>query len=240
MGDTAEITKNMTPPVKKDKILKRIEGRIRLGLPKYSLGEEIFSAVSHGVSALFAVAALVILLVVCNKNPITITSVSIFGGSMILLYTVSTLYHALGINRAKKVFQILDHCAIFLLIAGTYTPITLVCLGGVQGTVIFSVVWAASAVGIVLNAVDLKRFSKVSMVCYLTMGWVIIFAMDTFIKNAGITVLILIGVGGAFYTIGAVLYMFGKKIKYMHSVWHIFVFGGSVFHFLAVYQMVIM
>ena len=111
----------------------RREERERLSLPLYSLGEEIFSAVSHGAAALFGVAALVVLLVACRKTPVTVASVSVFGATMILLYTVSTLYHALNVNRAKRVFRVLDHCTIYLLIAGTYTPITLCCLGGTRG-----------------------------------------------------------------------------------------------------------
>lgn len=230
-----EVTKK---PNKAERTEKWYQKRVLLNLPKYSLGEEIFSAVVHGVSAIFAVVALIILLMFCRREPLVIASVSIFGGAMILLYTVSTLYHALNINMAKKVFRILDHCVIFLLIAGTYTPITLVCLGGVQGWVLFSVVWAAAVIGIVLNAVDLKRFAKISMVCYLAMGWVIVFVMKTFLANAGMTALIYLGIGGLFYTAGAVLYLFGKKVPYMHSVWHLFVLGGSFFHFLTVYQLV--
>ena len=112
---------------------------MRLSLPLYSLGEEIFSAVSHGVGALFGAAALVMLLWFCEKSFVNVVSVSIFGGTMILLYTVSTLYHALNVNRAKKVFRVLDHCTIYLLIAGTYTPITLCCIEGRQGIVMFRV-----------------------------------------------------------------------------------------------------
>ncbi|MEG1426272.1 MAG: hemolysin III family protein [Oscillospiraceae bacterium] len=238
MAETVNIKKsNLT---KEERQKRWYEGRIHLDLPKYSVGEEIFSAVTHGLSALFAIAALVILLVVCRKEAVVVASVSIFGGAMILLYTISTLYHALGINRAKGVFRILDHCVIFLLIAGTYTPITLVCLGGTQGWILFFVVWCAAAIGIVLNAVNMKRFAKLSMVCYLAMGWVIVFVMQTFIENAGMTALVFLGVGGLFYTLGAVLYLFGKKIPYMHSIWHLFVFGGSFFHFLTVYQLVAM
>ena len=107
--------------------------RARLNLPMYSLGEEIFSAVSHGVAAAFGAVMLILQLIFCEKTPVTVVSVSIFGGSMVLLYTVSTLYHALGINKAKQVFRVLDHCTIFLLIAGTYTPITLCCLKGIAG-----------------------------------------------------------------------------------------------------------
>lgn len=225
--------------ISKERIKKeRTEKRIRLSLPQYSLGEEIFSSISHGVSALFAVAAYVILLVSCRREPVTIAAVNVFGITMILLYTVSTLYHALGLNTAKKVFRTLDHCMIFLLIAGTYTPITLVALRGTRGWVMFGIVWAAAALGIVLNSISVKRFAKVSMVCYLAMGWVIIFAMKEFYQNAGFDALLFLGIGGVFYTVGAVLYLFGKKVPYMHSVWHIFVFGGSFFHFLTVYQIV--
>ena len=141
----------------------RREERERLSLPLYSLGEEIFSAVSHGAAALFGVAALVVLLVACRKTPVTVASVSVFGATMILLYTVSTLYHALNVNRAKRVFRVLDHCTIYLLIAGTYTPITLCCLGGTAGLVLLCAVWGAGVLGIVLNAVSLERFKSFSL-----------------------------------------------------------------------------
>ena len=155
------------------------EDRMRLSLPLYSLGEEIFSAVSHGVGALFGAAALVMLLWFCEKSLVNVVSVSIFGGTMILLYTVSTLYHALNVNRAKKVFRVLDHCTIYLLIAGTYTPITLCCIEGRQGIVMFAAVWAAAVLGIILNAVDMEKFKVVSMICYLMMGWVVVLAFNT-------------------------------------------------------------
>lgn len=155
------------------------EDRMQLSLPLYSLGEEIFSAVSHGVGALFGAAALVMLLWFCEKSLVNVVSVSIFGGTMILLYTVSTLYHALNVNRAKKVFRVLDHCTIYLLIAGTYTPITLCCIEGRQGIVMFAAVWAAAVLGIILNAVDMEKFKVVSMICYLMMGWVVVLAFNT-------------------------------------------------------------
>ena len=223
---------------KEQKINGRKERRLKLSLPAYTLGEEIFSAITHGVGALLGVAALVVLLVFCRKEPLVITAVSIYGGTMILLYTVSTIYHGLNLNVAKKVFRTLDHCTIFLLIAGTYTPITLVCLGGTQGWVMFSVVWAAAAVGIVLNGISVKKFAKISMVCYIAMGWVIVFAMKTFYINAGLMSVIYLGVGGFFYMVGAALYGVGKKVPYIHSVWHIFVLAGSLFHFLMIFQIV--
>lgn len=217
---------------------KQAEKRERLGLPRYTLGEEIFSSVSHGVSALLAVAGMVLLLVFCKKTPLYVGCVSIYGATMVLLYTVSTIYHALGINRAKVVFRSLDHCTIFLLIAGTYTPITLISLGGMQGWLMFGVVWAAAVVGIVLNAVSVERFKIVSMVCYLAMGWVVVFAMKTFTQNVSAVGFWCLLAGGLCYTLGAALYGLGKKIPYIHSVFHLFVLAGSVLHTVTVYQVV--
>ena len=209
-----------------------------MGLPRYSLGEEIFSSVSHGASALLAVAGLVLLLVFCEKTPLKVSSVSIYGATMVLLYTVSTLYHALGLNKAKVVFRSLDHCTIFLLIAGTYTPITLVSLGGIQGWAMFALVWAAAVLGIVLNAISVERFKIVSMICYLAMGWVVVFAMKTFTQNVSPAGFWCLLAGGLCYTLGAVLYGMGKKIPYIHSVFHLFVLAGSVLHTITVYQVV--
>ena len=214
------------------------EKRKILGLPRYTLGEEIFSSVSHGVSALLAVAGLVLLLVFCRKTPLVVSCVSIYGATMVLLYAISTLYHALGLNRAKVVFRSLDHCTIFLLIAGTYTPITLISLGGVQGWVMFGVVWAAAVLGIVLNAVSVERFKVVSMICYLAMGWVVVFAMKTFTQNVSAVGFWCLLAGGLCYTLGALLYGIGKKIPYIHSVFHLFVLAGSVLHTITVYQVV--
>lgn len=231
----------MEQAVKLDRIERKerqAERRRRLGLPRYTLGEEIFSSVSHGVSALLAIAGLVLLLVFCRKEPLVVSCVSVYGGTMVLLYTVSTVYHALGLNKAKVVFRSLDHCTIFLLIAGTYTPITLLSLGGAQGWAMFGVVWAAAVVGVVLNAVSVERFKIVSMICYLAMGWVVVFAMKTFIHNVSPIGFWCLLAGGLSYTLGAVLYGLGKKIPYIHSVFHLFVLAGSVLHTITVYQIV--
>lgn len=211
-----------------------------MGLPRYSLGEEIFSSVSHGASALLAVAGLALLLVFCRKDPLTVSSVCVFGATMITLYTVSAIYHGLGLglSRAKRFFRSLDHCTIFLLIAGTYTPITLVCLGGVQGWVMLGVVWAAAVLGIILNAVSVERFKIFSMVCYLAMGWVVVFAMGTLRQNAGPVGFGCLLAGGLLYTLGAVLYGLGKKAPYVHSVFHLFVLAGSVLHTICIYLVV--
>ena len=155
----------------------------RMGLPRYSLGEEIFSSVSHGVSALIAVGILALLLVFCGKTPVKTASVAVYGGTMVALYAISSIYHGLRLGRAKMVFRSLDHCTIFLLIAGTYTPITLVCIGGLQGLSMLIGVWAAAVVGVILNAISVERFKVVSMVCYIAMGWVVVLCMDTLGKT---------------------------------------------------------
>lgn len=220
---------------RKQKNTQRMERRRALGLPRYTLGEEIFSSVSHGVSALFAVGALVFLLLTCRRTPLHLAAAAVFGGTMVLLYTVSTLYHGLGLNRAKVVFRSLDHCTIFLLIAGTYTPITLVCLGGWKGWAMFGAVWAAAVLGVVLNAVSVERFKRVSMACYLAMGWVVVLAMGDFYRSASPLSFWCLLAGGILYTLGAVLYGVGKKVPYMHAVFHLFVLAGSVFHTVSVW-----
>lgn len=213
----------------------RMEKRRLLGLPRYTLGEEVFSSVSHGVSALYAVGALAFLLLTCRRTPLCLVSAAVFGGTMVLLYTVSTVYHGLGLNRAKVVFRSLDHCTIFLLIAGTYTPITLVTLSGWKGWAMFGVVWGAALLGVVLNAVSVERFAKFSMGCYLAMGWVVVLAMGDFYRAASpLSFWCLLG-GGILYTLGAVLYGVGKKVPYMHAVFHLFVLGGSVLHTISVW-----
>jgi len=202
----------------------RREDRERLSLPLYSLGEEIFSAVSHGAAALFGAAALVLLLAACKKTPVTV---------------VSTLYHALNVNRAKRVFRVLDHCTIYLLIAGTYTPITLCCLGGTAGLALFCAVWGAAVLGIVLNAVGLERFKAVSMVCYIAMGWAVVFALGAVLENMSAAGLWYLLSGGIAYTAGIAAYGLGRKVPYMHAVWHLFVLLGSVLHTAAVYTIVV-
>jgi hemolysin III len=210
--------------------LKKIE------LHKYSLAEELISSISHGVGALLAVAALVVAVVLAAiyNNARCVVSVAIYGASLILLYTNSTIYHALRPNAGKKVFRIIDHCSVFLLIAGTYTPFTLVTLRGSVGWTLFGVIWGAAVLGIALNAVDMKKFAKFSMVCYLLMGWAIIFAVKPLLAHMAAGGLILLIVGGAFYTFGAVLYVIGRRKKYIHSVWHFFVLAGSIAHYFSI------
>lgn len=219
---------------KESKLLKRK----KLNLPSYSTLEEIFSAITHGIGAGLSVAAIVLLIVFAPYDAKTITCITIYSATLFLLYIVSTMYHSLGVNKAKKVFQILDHCSIFILISGTYTPICLLVLKDVIGWVLFSVIWLAATIGVVFNAIDLKRFSKLSMVCYIAMGWSIIFAFKPLLDVITKYQLIFLIIGGVLYTSGAIIYALGKKIKYMHSVWHLFVLGGSIFHFFMIFDFV--
>jgi hemolysin III len=152
---------------------------------------------------------------------------------------MSTIYHALKKNLAKRVFRILDHCTIYLLIAGTYIPIVLVGIGGVWGWTFFGVVTGAAVLGIVLNAVNVERFRIFSMICYIAMGWVIVFGFRPLANALAKDGIVLLITGGIVYTLGAILYGIGKKKKYLHSIWHFFVLGGSVLHFIVIYGYVL-
>lgn len=210
-----------------------------LDLPQYSLGEEIVNAITHGVGTGLAIAGLVVLLVMGRPDPLTRVSASIFGSGMILFYLVSTLYHALAVNQGKKVFHILDHCTVFLLIAATYTPITLLSFRGVIGWTLFGVAWGVAALGIVLTAVNLRRFRVFTIVCYLALGWVVIFFFKLLLDNLDFTSVVLLLSGGAVYTLGAIVYWLGQKHKYLHSLWHLFVLAGTILHYFVIYRIVI-
>ena len=206
----------------------------------YTLGEEIFSAVSHGVGAALSVVALVTMVVraVLSQNIYAVVSAAIFGASLIILYTMSTLYHALTPKRAKKVFRIFDHATIFLLIAGTYTPYLLVSLHGKTGWILFFILWGLCAIGIVFDSVMLEKFRKIEMLLYVGMGWCILFASSSLIASLERGGLVLLFTGGVLYTVGIIFYAM-KKIPYMHSIWHLFVLAGSVFHYFSVYLYVL-
>lgn len=223
----------------KEKMSKRIMDKI--GIPKYTLGEELISAISHGIGAGLGVAALCLCLVntMGTDDIYSIVSSWIFGFSLIVLYSMSCIYHALKPNFAKRIMRIFDHCTIFLLIAGTYTPYTLVTLRGRVGWTLFAIVWASAIIGIILNAIDMEKYKKLSMVCYLAMGWVIIFAFKPLLSNMDFKGIELLIVGGVAYTIGAVIYGIGSKVKYMHSLWHFFVLAGSILHFFSIYLYVL-
>lgn len=217
------------------------EKRKLLGLPIYTLGEEVMNAVTHGMGTVLGIVALVLCVVksALMGDAFGVVGSCIYGTTLIILYTMSCLYHALGVNRAKKVFQTFDHCSIFLLIAGTYTPITLVAMRGWIGWTVFGIVWAVAVVGITFNGINVKKYSVMSMICYIAMGWVIILVFPEFISRVQSAGVWMIFWGGVVYTLGAVVYGFGKKAKYIHSIWHLFVLAGSIIHFFAIYLFIL-
>jgi hemolysin III len=199
---------------------------------RYSLGEEIFSSVSHGVGTLLAVAAtvLVVVFAAVRGNVLGVISGAIYGATMVILYCMSTLYHSITAPRAKKVLRVIDHCSIFLLIAGTYTPICMCTLLHHGGIPLLCGIWAAAIFGIVLNAVNLEKFRKVSIIFYVVMGLCVVVKMNTLLSLLSKNAITFLALGGAVYLLGIIFYLL-KKVKYMHSVWHLFVLGGSVLHF---------
>lgn len=209
-------------------------------LPDYTVGEEIFNAASHGAGALLGIAALIVCVIysAANSDAWSVISSCIYGGSLIALYSMSSIYHGLRPSLAKKVMQVIDHCTIYFLISGTYTPILLCGIRTVNPALawaLFGIVWGVSAIAIVLTAIDLKKFKIFSMICYLGLGWCIVFAAKPAYEAIGRGGSAYLLLGGVCYTIGAILYGLGKKHRYMHSVFHLFVLSGSILHFFSIF-----
>ena len=208
-------------------------------MPDYTKGEEVFNMVSHIVGGAIGVAALVLCVVVScvHRNGYGLAGSIVYGISMIVLYTMSSVYHGLKDGLAKRVMQVLDHCTIYLLIAGTYTPILLSAMRPIDplaSWVIFGVIWGLAALAITLTAIDLRSYRVFSMICYIGMGWCILFKVPLLIQAVGWGGCWLILLGGVSYTVGAVLYGMGKTKRYMHSVFHLFVVLGTVLQLLAI------
>lgn len=209
-------------------------------LPTYSKGEEIMNMTSHIVGAVFGIVAMVLCIVFAasHSNGYGVVSGTIYGVTMILLYTMSSIYHGLNPQlKGKKVMQVLDHCSIFLLIAGCYTPFALCTLreyDTATGWIIFGVIWAVAILGITLNAIDLKKYKKFSMICYLVMGWCIILKIGVLPELLTWNGFILLLSGGIVYSIGAILYGLGKKHKWMHSIFHFCILLASILQFFCI------
>lgn len=199
----------------------------------YTLSEEVGNAVTHGAGALFAMAGTVLLLLRSAGSPLKLTASAIYGASTILLFGMSALYHSLTNARAKRILRVGDHSTIFLLIAGTYTPYTLVTLRGAVGWTIFGVVWATAVFGIILNLIDIERFKKISMVCYIASGWCVVLAVVPLVKALAWPGILLLILGGVFYTAGILFYR-KKTIRYFHMIWHFFVLAGAVAHYFSI------
>ena len=209
-------------------------------LPNYTLGEELFNMISHIAGAFLGIVVITMCVArsAVHGNIYGIVGSAIYGGSMIILYTMSSVYHGLPRNMIKKVFRVLDHCTIYFLISGTYTPIALSAIreyDPVAGWIIFGIQWGLTALAVTLTAIDMEKFSVFSMCCYVIMGWCVIVVPNIAIGALSLTGFLFVLIGGILYTIGAVIYGIGKKLRYMHSVFHLFVFAGSLVQFLGVY-----
>lgn len=209
------------------------------GMPRYTRGEEIFNMTTHIVGGGFGVITLLFCVIVAayNQNMWGVASGLVYGFSVVLLFTMSSIYHGLHVGLPKRVFRILDHCTIYVLIAGTYTPILLTHFRAAhpqEAWIIFAIIWGLAVIGITLNAIDLKRFIVFSVVCYLGMGWAALFRINHLVEVLGMPFFILILIGGILYTAGVVFYALGKHKKYMHSIFHLFVIAASILHSVAI------
>lgn len=208
---------------------------------EYSKGEEIANAITHGIGAIFSIVALTLMIVFATLfgNGWQVVSVSIYGTTLVILYTMSTLYHSFIHTRAKKVFQIFDHASIYLLIAGTYTPFTLVVLrqDGWTGWTIFGIIWGLALIGIILSTLFIGKFRVLKTFMYIGMGWIIALALPDIVQIMGssgdIAGVYWLAAGGIAYTLGTIFYLY-KKVKYFHSIWHLFVLLGTVCHFISI------
>lgn len=212
----------------------------RINLPYYSTGEEIANSVTHGIGIVLSVAGLAVLTAFASVfgSVWHIVTCSIYAATQIMLYTASTLYHSIPLPRAKAVLRVLDHSAIFLLIAGTYTPFALVSVGGAWGWAIFGVVWALAIAGIAAQAVLIRYKAIVTIIPYVAMGWLAVIAVKPMLASIAPGGLALLAAGGVTYTLGCIFYAW-RGLPYHHAIWHLFVMGGSALHYFAVFFYVI-
>ncbi len=212
-----------------------IPRRLSVQLPAYTLGEELFNAISHGLGAVLSIPAIALMAVKAH-GPKEAICAAVFGSAMLLLYTVSCVYHALPARlEGKKVLRVLDHCNVFLLVCGTYIPAALLGVGGALGWVLFGVVMAAMLTGIVFTALDVDRSGLPGVLCHLLSGWSILLGIPALRETAGDAGVYWMLLGGVFYSLGALLYGIGKRKTYMHCVFHVFCLAGTVCHFWAIY-----
>jgi hemolysin III len=202
---------------------------------RYSVVEEIINASTHGFGILLSIVGLAVLVAFAsiNGSPVLITSCAIFGGTLIFAYSSSTLYHAITNEKVKRIFRQFDHAAIYLLIAGTYTPIVLVLLDEAWGWTIFTIIWTTAIIGVVLKFIYPHRFKKLSVALYLIMGWFVVVAIKQLIQSMDSGGLWLMLIGGLFYSVGVIFYVW-KSLPYNHAIWHLFVLCGSISHYFMI------
>jgi len=226
--------------------MEGFELKKEITLPPYSRAEEICNMTTHIVGGAFGILALIFCVVrsVLLQNSWGIVSSAIYGASIVLLFSMSSIYHGLIPVKAKKVFRVIDHCTIYLLIAGTYTPIVLVSIRPISpfwAWLVFGIVWGSALLAMTLTAIDMHRFRVFSMISYLAMGWCVLICIKDAILAVGGAGMLLIFIGGVLYTIGAVIYIIGKKknVPYAHTIFHVFVLLACILHFIAIYVYVL-
>lgn len=211
------------------------EDKEKTGYRELTMNEEIFNSITHGIGTILSIGALVILVILAmmKGNAWHVVSYTIYGSTLVLLYLSSTLYHSFSKENLKNLFARFDHAAIFLLIAGTYTPFLLTVLRGTLGWTLFGIIWGVAIAGVVVRSIYLTRFRKLMVALYLAMGWMFVVAVGPMIRNLPQTSIIFLFLGGIFYSAGVIFYMW-RNLKYGHGIWHLFVLAGSIMHFFAV------
>ncbi len=207
----------------------------KLLINRYTIKEEIFSSITHGIGALLSIAALVILVAFASVqgDPWRIVSFSIYGFTLFFLYLSSTLYHSIFHEKTKRIFRVFDHVSIFLLIAGSYTPIALVAMDGVWRWVLFGLIWSLAITGILLKIINISKTKRFSTALYIAMGWLVIIAIKPMLAMVPTGLLVWLLIGGLFYTFGVIFYA-SKKIPFGHGIWHLFVLAGSMAHYFGI------
>lgn len=209
---------------------------LKIRIPEYTFGEEVFNAISHGIGAELSIAALV-LMVIKAHGAFAETAVSLFGSALIVLYTVSCVYHALSKElKGKRVLRVIDHCNVYLLVFGTYIPASLLGVKGVLGWVLFGITAVFTVIGITLTVIDVDRFNRLQVICHLFNGWSILAGIPQLLHNAGVQGVIWMILGGVMYSVGSGIYAMGAKKTWSHSIFHLFCLAGSFCHFWAIYQ----
>lgn len=211
----------------------------KIRIPDYTLGEEITNSVTHGLGAIFALVALVLMIAkaaVNGNTALCFVVLSVYGSFMFITYVISCVYHGLSPKlKGKVVLRVIDHCDVYLLVLGTIIPVALLGVQGFYGWLLFTLALMLNVVGIVFTAIDVDKYSKISVFCHLLSGWCVCFFIRPLVANASVNCFWFILAGGISYSIGAILYWLGKKKRYMHSVFHVFVLAGSVLQWLAIY-----
>lgn len=208
-------------------------------IPNYLLSEEIINAISHGIGGMLSIAALILMLIKSN-SPIEYVTCSIFGSTLITLYTISCIYHALSPRlTGKKVLRILDHCNVYMLVFGTYIPISILGIQGTKSLILVSIVGVITLLGIIFTCIDIDRFQVASVIFHLLNGWSAVLGINELYINCGFKAVLFLILGGIMYSVGAILYKIGAHTKYIHSVFHFFCLAGTIFHFLCIYLFIL-